>query len=45
VLAAAKFSVTARLNSAATMATTAVDEASWTPIHYPNAIWDKAISG
>ena len=34
----ARFSVTARLAPAVT---SAIGEQAWTPIHYPNAIWDE----
>ena len=36
----AKFSVTARLNKAATRAIAGIDEQAWTPIRYPNAVFD-----
>ena len=36
----ARFSVTARMNPAVTTAISAIPESAWTPIHYPNAIWD-----
>jgi hypothetical protein len=38
--AGARFSVTARMNPAVTAAIAGIDEDGWTPIHYPNAIWD-----
>jgi hypothetical protein len=38
--AGARFSVTARLTPAVTSAITTIAEDAWTPIHYPNAIWD-----
>ena len=38
--AGAWFSVTARLTPAVTRAIAAIDDVGWTPIHYPNAIWD-----
>ncbi|MEI8083722.1 MAG: IS1380 family transposase [Actinomycetes bacterium] len=34
------FSITARLNSSVTKAISTIDDTSWTPIRYPNAIWD-----
>lgn len=37
----ARFSVTARLNTAGNRAIAGIDEAAWTPIRYPNAIWDQ----
>ncbi len=36
----AKFSVTARLNKAATRAIAGIDQQAWTPIRYPNAVFD-----
>jgi len=36
----ARFSVTARLTPAVVRAITTIDEQAWTPIRYPNAIWD-----
>jgi hypothetical protein len=41
IRAGARFSVTARMNPAVRHAISAIDEAAWTPIHYPNAIWDE----
>jgi DDE family transposase len=38
--AGARFSITARLTPAVTSAITTIGEDAWTPIHYPNAIWD-----
>jgi hypothetical protein len=38
--AGARFSVTARLTPAVTSAITTIGDDAWTPIHYPNAIWD-----
>jgi Transposase DDE domain group 1 len=38
--AGARFSVTARLSPAVTSAITTIPDQAWTPIHYPNAIWD-----
>ena len=37
----ARFSVTARMNPAVAAAVTSVGEPAWTPISYPNAIWDE----
>jgi len=34
------FSVTARMNRQVTAAITAIAEQAWTPIRYPNAVWD-----
>ena len=36
----ARFSVTARLSPAVASAITTIPDDAWTPIHYPNAIWD-----
>jgi len=36
----ARFSVTARMNPAVATAISNIPESAWTPIHYPNAIWD-----
>jgi hypothetical protein len=38
--AGARFSLTARLTPAVTRAITSIDELAWTPIRYPNAIYD-----
>jgi hypothetical protein len=38
--AGARFSVTARLTQAVTRAITTIPADAWTPIHYPNAIYD-----
>jgi hypothetical protein len=38
--AGARFSPTARLTPAVTSAITSIDELAWTPIRYPNAIYD-----
>jgi Transposase DDE domain group 1 len=40
--AGARFSITARMDPAVRRAIAAIPEAAWTPIHYPNAIWDEA---
>ena len=39
--AGARFSITARLNPAVVKAITGIDEQAWTPIRYPNAIFDE----
>jgi len=39
--AGARFSVTVRSNSAVIKATSQIPESAWTPIRYPNAIWDE----
>lgn len=39
--AGARFSVTARMNPAVVRAITAISEDAWTPIRYPEAIWDE----
>ena len=36
----ARFSITARMNPAVATAILGIKESAWTPIHYPNAIWD-----
>ena len=36
------FSVTARMTKTVTGAIAGIDEDAWTPIKYPNAIWDEA---
>ena len=41
IRAGARFSVTARMDPAVRRAVAAIDEPAWTPIHYPNAIWDE----
>ena len=38
--AGARFSVTIRMNTAVTTAISGIPESAWTPIRYPNAIWD-----
>ena len=38
--AGAQFSVTARMTPAVTGAIAAIAEKAWTPIRYPNAVWD-----
>jgi hypothetical protein len=37
----ARFSVTARMDAAVTKAVAAIDADAWTPIRYPNAVWDE----
>src|SRR3954452_17974617 len=39
--AGARFSVTARLTSSVVKAIAGIDEQAWTPIRYPNAIYDE----
>ena len=39
--AGARFSVTARMNPAVVAAISRIDETAWTPIRYPNAIYDE----
>jgi len=39
--AGARFSVTARSSPAITRAIASIDESSWQPIHYPNAVFDE----
>ena len=43
--AGARFSITARLNASVRAAIAGIDEQAWTPIHYPNAIWDDQAGG
>jgi len=38
----AHFSITARMNPAVVRAITAIADDDWTPIRYPQAIWDEA---
>jgi len=38
----AKFSITARMDKAVQAAIGLIDDAAWTPIKYPNAVWDEA---
>jgi hypothetical protein len=40
--AGARFSVTARLTPTVVKAITSIDDRTWTPIRYPNAIYDEA---
>jgi hypothetical protein len=37
----ARFSITARMNPTVLKAISGIPESVWTPIHYPNAIWDE----
>ena len=37
----ARFSITARMDPAVTRACSGIAEDAWTPIHYPNALWDE----
>ena len=37
----ARLSITARMNPAVAAAVTTISETDWTPISYPNAIWDE----
>jgi hypothetical protein len=37
----ARFSITARMNPTVAAAISGIAESGWTPIHYPNAIWDE----
>jgi hypothetical protein len=39
--AGAKVSITARMDKAVTAAIAGIEETAWTPIRYPNAIWDE----
>ena len=43
--AGAKFSVTARLNASVRAQIATIAEDAWTPIHYPNAVWDDQAGG
>jgi hypothetical protein len=43
--AGARFSITARLNASVRAAIARIDEQAWTPIHYPNAIFDEQAGG
>lgn len=36
-----RFSVTARMTKTVKKAIAGIDEAAWTPIQYPNAVWDE----
>jgi Transposase DDE domain group 1 len=37
----ARFSITVRMNRTVVTAISGIAESAWTPIHYPNAIWDE----
>src|SRR5664280_82372 len=37
----ARFSITVRMNRTVVKALSGFSESAWTPIHYPNAIWDE----
>ncbi len=37
----ARFSVTARQDPSVRRTIEAIDDTAWTPIHYPNAVWDE----
>jgi hypothetical protein len=37
----ARFSITIKMNSAVVTAISQIEESAWTPIRYPNAIWDQ----
>lgn len=39
------FSVTARMNKQVTAAISGIEEAAWTPIKYPNAVWEETEPG
>jgi hypothetical protein len=43
--AGARFSITARLNASVRAAIAGIADDAWTPIHYPNAIWDDQAGG
>jgi hypothetical protein len=43
--AGAKFSITARLNASVRGRIASIAEDAWTPIHYPNAVWDDQAGG
>jgi hypothetical protein len=43
--AGAKFSITARLNASVRAQIATIAEDAWTPIHYPNAVWDDQAGG
>jgi Transposase DDE domain group 1 len=40
--AGARFSITARMTATVSRAIAGIDESAWTPIRYPQAIWDEA---
>ncbi len=37
-----RYSITARMNPAVSKAIASIEETAWTPISYPNAVWDDA---
>jgi hypothetical protein len=43
--AGARFSITARLNASVRAAIATIGDDAWTPIHYPNAVWDDPAGG
>ena len=43
--AGARFSITARLNASVRAAIGQIPDKAWTPIHYPNAVWDEQAGG
>jgi hypothetical protein len=43
--AGARFSITARLNTSVRAAIATIDDQAWTPIHYPNAVFDDQAGG
>ena len=43
--AGARFSITARLNASVRAAIGTIGDDAWTPIHYPNAVWDDQVGG
>ena len=43
--AGARFSITARLNASVRAAIATIADDAWTPIHYPNAVWDEQAGG
>jgi hypothetical protein len=43
--AGARFSITARLNASVRAAIATIGDDAWTPIHYPNAVWDDQAGG
>jgi hypothetical protein len=40
--ASARFSITARMTATVSRAIAGIDESAWTPIRYPQAVWDEA---
>ena len=43
--AGARFSITARLNQSVRARIATIADHAWTPIHYPNAVWDEQAGG